>query len=66
MAAYACAVALEPTIRTSIAHTWFLQRDNKRVASIDEAVSGATVAVFSVVVASAFMVVNPFVRLVGA
>jgi hypothetical protein len=32
-AAYARAVALEPTIRTSIVHTWFLQRDNKRVAS---------------------------------
>jgi len=33
VAAYTCAVALEPTIRTSIVHTWFLQRDNKRVAS---------------------------------
>jgi TolB-like protein/tetratricopeptide (TPR) repeat protein len=33
VAAYARAVALEPTIRTSIVHTWFLQRDNKRVAS---------------------------------
>src|SRR5204862_6108516 len=33
MAAYERAVALEPTIRTSIVHTWFLQRDNKRVAS---------------------------------
>ena len=32
-AAYARAVALEPTIRTSIVHTWFLQRDNERVAS---------------------------------
>ena len=32
-AAYARAVALEPTIRTSIVHTWFLQRDHKRVAS---------------------------------
>ena len=33
VAAYARAVALEPTIRTSVVHTWFLQRDNKRVAS---------------------------------
>jgi eukaryotic-like serine/threonine-protein kinase len=33
VAAYARAVALEPAIRTSIAHTWFLQRDHKRVAS---------------------------------
>jgi DNA-binding winged helix-turn-helix (wHTH) protein/tetratricopeptide (TPR) repeat protein len=33
VAAYARAVALEPTIRTSIVHTWFLQRDNQRVAS---------------------------------
>lgn len=33
VAAYARAVALEPTIRTSIVHTWFLQRDYKRVAS---------------------------------
>src|SRR5262245_593012 len=33
VAAYARAVGLEPTIRTSIVHTWFLQRDNKRVAS---------------------------------
>src|SRR5215813_5388308 len=32
-AAYARAVALEPTIRTSIVHTWFLQRDYVRVAS---------------------------------
>src|SRR5215831_2187165 len=32
-AAYARAVALEPTIRTSVVHTWFLQRDHKRVAS---------------------------------
>ena len=32
-AAHARAVALEPTIRTSIVHTWFLQRDHKRVAS---------------------------------
>jgi eukaryotic-like serine/threonine-protein kinase len=32
-AAYARAVALEPTIRTSIVHTWFLQRDHKRFAS---------------------------------
>jgi len=33
VAAYSRAVALEPTIRTSIVHTWFLQRDNERVAS---------------------------------
>lgn len=33
VAAYARSVALEPTIRTSIVHTWFLQRDYKRVAS---------------------------------
>ncbi len=32
-AAYARAVALEPAIRTSIVHTWFLQRDYKRVAA---------------------------------
>jgi DNA-binding winged helix-turn-helix (wHTH) protein/tetratricopeptide (TPR) repeat protein len=32
-AAYARAVALEPSIRTSVVHTWFLQRDHKRVAS---------------------------------
>ena len=32
-AAYARAVSLEPTIRTSIVHTWFLQRDYRRVAS---------------------------------
>jgi TolB-like protein len=33
LAAHARAVALEPTIRTSVVHTWFLQRDYKRVAS---------------------------------
>ena len=33
VAAYARAVALEPKIRTSVVHTWFLQRDNERVAS---------------------------------
>lgn len=33
VAAYARAVALEPAIRTSVVHTWFLQRDHKRVAS---------------------------------
>lgn len=33
VAAYARAVALEPTIRTSVVHTWFLQREYKRVAS---------------------------------
>lgn len=32
-AAYARAVALEPAIRTSVVHTWFLQQDYKRVAS---------------------------------
>ena len=32
-AAYTRAVALDPTIRTSVVHTWFLQRDYKRVAS---------------------------------
>ena len=33
MAAHVRAVALEPKIRTSVPHTWFLQRDNTRVAS---------------------------------
>ena len=33
VAAYTRAVALEPTIRTSVVHTWFLQRDHRRVAS---------------------------------
>jgi hypothetical protein len=33
VAAYARAVALEPTIRTSVVHTWFLQRDFQRVAT---------------------------------
>ena len=33
VAAYARAVALEPAIRTSVVHTWFLQRDYERVAS---------------------------------
>jgi eukaryotic-like serine/threonine-protein kinase len=33
VAAYSRAVALEPTIRTSVVHTWFLQRDYARVAS---------------------------------
>jgi DNA-binding winged helix-turn-helix (wHTH) protein/TolB-like protein/tetratricopeptide (TPR) repeat protein len=32
-AAYERAVALEPTIRTSVVHTWFLQRNYERVAS---------------------------------
>jgi DNA-binding winged helix-turn-helix (wHTH) protein/tetratricopeptide (TPR) repeat protein len=32
-AAYARAVALEPKIRTSVVHTWFLRRDYARVAS---------------------------------
>src|SRR5262249_53698723 len=32
-AAHARAVALEPKIRTSVPHTWFLQRDYKRVAA---------------------------------
>ena len=31
--AYTRAVALDPMIRTSVVHTWFLQRDNERVAS---------------------------------
>jgi tetratricopeptide (TPR) repeat protein len=31
--AYEHAVALEPMIRTSVVHTWFLQRDYQRVAS---------------------------------
>ena len=34
VAAHTRAVALEPKIRTSVPHTWFLQRDNARVASI--------------------------------
>jgi eukaryotic-like serine/threonine-protein kinase len=33
VAAYSRAVTLEPKIRTSVAHTWFLQRDDARVAS---------------------------------
>jgi hypothetical protein len=33
VAAHAAAVALEPKIRTSVVHTWFLQRDYARVAS---------------------------------
>ena len=33
VAAHVRAVALEPKIRTSVPHTWFLQRDNTRVAS---------------------------------
>jgi DNA-binding winged helix-turn-helix (wHTH) protein/tetratricopeptide (TPR) repeat protein len=33
-AAHTRAVALEPKIRTSVPHTWFLQGDNARVASI--------------------------------
>jgi len=33
VAAYARAVALEPAIRTSVVHAWFLQRDYERVAS---------------------------------
>ena len=32
-AAYARAVALEANIRTSVVHTWFLQRDYRRVAA---------------------------------
>jgi DNA-binding winged helix-turn-helix (wHTH) protein/tetratricopeptide (TPR) repeat protein len=32
-AAYGRAVALEPAIRTSVVHTWFLQRDYERVAA---------------------------------
>src|SRR5712691_2150172 len=34
VAAHARAVALEPKIRTSVPHTWFLQRDYARVASM--------------------------------
>ena len=34
VAAYARAVTLEPKIRTSVPHTWFLQRDYERVASL--------------------------------
>jgi len=33
VAAYTRAVALEPAIRTSVVHTWFLERDYERVAS---------------------------------
>jgi hypothetical protein len=33
VAAHSRAVALEPKIRTSVPHTWFLQRNNARVAS---------------------------------
>ena len=33
VAAYALAVALDPAIRTSVVHTWFLQRDYERVAA---------------------------------
>jgi len=33
VAAHSRAVALEPKIRTSVVHTWFLQRDYARVAS---------------------------------
>jgi len=33
VAAYARAIALEPAIRTSVVHTWFLQRDYERVAA---------------------------------
>lgn len=34
VAAHSCAMALEPKIRTSVPHTWFLQRDHARVASM--------------------------------
>src|SRR5712692_333604 len=34
VAAHTRAVALEPKIRTSVVHTWFLQRDYARVASM--------------------------------
>jgi TolB-like protein len=34
VAAHSRAVALEPKIRTSVPHTWFLQGDNARVASM--------------------------------
>jgi len=33
LAAHVRAVALEPKIRTSVPHTWFLQKDNTRVSS---------------------------------
>jgi DNA-binding winged helix-turn-helix (wHTH) protein/tetratricopeptide (TPR) repeat protein len=33
VAAHLCAVTLEPKIRTSVPHAWFLQRDYARVAS---------------------------------
>jgi DNA-binding winged helix-turn-helix (wHTH) protein/tetratricopeptide (TPR) repeat protein len=33
VAAYSRSVVLEPAIRTSVVHTWFLQRDYKRVAA---------------------------------
>lgn len=32
--AHRCAIALEPKIRTSVPHTWFLQRDYGRVAKL--------------------------------
>jgi DNA-binding winged helix-turn-helix (wHTH) protein/tetratricopeptide (TPR) repeat protein len=34
VAAHSRAVALEPNIHTSVPHTWFLQGDNRRVASM--------------------------------
>jgi TolB-like protein len=34
VAAHSRAVALEPKIRSSVPHTWFLQRDHARVASL--------------------------------
>jgi tetratricopeptide (TPR) repeat protein len=34
VAAHARAVALDPKVRTSVAHTWFLQRDFERVAEL--------------------------------
>jgi DNA-binding winged helix-turn-helix (wHTH) protein/tetratricopeptide (TPR) repeat protein len=33
-AAYLRAVQLDPKVRTSVAHTWFLQRDHERAASV--------------------------------
>ena len=36
VAAHSRAVALEPKIRTSVPHTWFLQRDYARVASMQD------------------------------
>ena len=34
VAAHTRAVALDPKVRTSVPHTWFLQRDNERLAAL--------------------------------